>query len=70
MFNEGGSISPAWTDTNAYSAHFNATLTFPVYRGLGFNIGASDDYLNNAPATFKKNSSNFTTGITYTFKQP
>ena len=68
VFNEFASISPAWNNTNAYSAHANASLGFPVYRGIGFNLGAVDDYLNNAPAGFKKNSTQFTTGITYTVK--
>ena len=68
VFNEFASVSPAWNNTNAYSAHANANLGFPVYKGFGFNIGAVDDYLNNAPAGFKKNSTQFTTGITYTIK--
>ncbi len=68
VFNEFGSVSPSWNDTNDYSAHVNASLGFPVYKGLGFNVGGVDDYLNNAPAGFKKNSTQFTTGVTYTIK--
>ena len=68
VFNEFGSITPSYNDTNAYSAHVNATLGFPVYKGIGFNIGAVDDYLNDAPAGFKKNSTQFTTNVTYTIK--
>ena len=68
LFNEFASISPAWNNTNAYSAHGTATLTFPVYKGFAFNIGAADDYLNNAPAGSKKNSVQFTSGITYLIK--
>ena len=68
VFNEFGSISPSWNNTNAYSAHVNASLGFPVYKGLGFSIGGVDDYLNNAPAGSKKNSTQFTTGLTYTIK--
>ena len=68
VFNEFASISPSWTSTDDYSAHVNASLGFPVFKGLGFNIGGVDDYLNNAPAGFKKNSTQFITGITYTIK--
>ena len=68
VFNDFASISPSWNNTADYSAHVNAALIFPVYRNFAFNIGAVDDYLNNAPTGFKKNSTQFTTGITYTIK--
>ena len=68
VLNEFGSISPAYNDLQAYSAHVNASLGFPVYKGLGFNIGGVDDYLNNAPLGSKKNSVQFTTNLTYTIK--
>jgi hypothetical protein len=75
VFNEFSSVSPAWsqsnnspTQPNAYSAHANANFVFPVYKGFAFNIGAVDDYINNAPLGSKKNSTQYTTGITYTIK--
>ena len=75
VLNEFGSISPSWhqsnmsaTQPNAYSAHVNGTLGFPVYKGLGFNLGAVDDYVNNAPAGSRRNTSQFTTGLTYTLE--
>ena len=68
VLNEFGSISPAWNDSSAYSAHVNASLGFPVFKGFGFNLGAVDDYLNNAPAGSKKNSVQYTTNLTYTIK--
>ena len=68
VLNEFASLSPSWNVENAYSAHANANLVFPVYKGLGFNLGGVDDYLNNAPLGSKKNSVQFTTGITYAFK--
>ena len=75
VLNEFGSISPSWfqsnmsaTQPNAYSAHINATLGFPVYKGIGFNFGVVDDYVNNAPAGSKRNTSQFTTNLTYTIK--
>ena len=68
VFNEFGSITPSWNISADYSAHVNAALVFPVYKGFAFNVGAVDDYLNNAPAGSNKNSSQFSTGITYTIK--
>lgn len=75
VLNEFGSISPAWhqsnssaTQPNAYSAHVNASLGFPVFKGLGFSLGAVDDYLNNAPVGSKRNSVQYTTNLTYTLK--
>lgn len=68
VLNEFGSISPAWNDLSAYSAHVNVNLGFPVYKGLGFSLGAVDDYLNNAPFGSKRNSTQFLTGLTYTIQ--
>jgi len=75
VFNELGTISPAWSQTitsatqpNAFSAHVQGSLVFPVYKGLGFNIGAVDDFINNAPLGSKQNSTQFTLGITYVIK--
>lgn len=68
VFTEFGSISPSWNNTRAYSAHVNAALGFPIYRGIGFSIGAVDDYLNDAPIGTQKNTTQFTSGITYTIK--
>lgn len=68
LFNEFASVSPAWNNINAYSAHGTASLTFPVHKGFAFNVGAADDYLNNAPVGSKKNSVQFTSGMTYLIK--
>ena len=68
IFTEFGSISPAWNNTQAYSAHVNAAFGFPVWKGLGFSLSGIDDYLNNAPLGSKKNSTQFITGVTYTIK--
>ncbi|HLJ14859.1 MAG TPA: DUF481 domain-containing protein [Bryobacteraceae bacterium] len=67
LLNEQAGITPAWNDTSAYSAFSSAGLTFPVYHRLGFTLGALDDFLNNPPPGFKKNSFQFTAGATYSF---
>lgn len=66
VFNEFGSVSPSWNNTRALSSHASANLIFPIYKDLGFNLGAVDDFLNDAPSPFKKNTTQFTTGIVYT----
>jgi hypothetical protein len=66
VFDQLGSFTPSYNVPSAYSAHVQGNLIFPVYRGFAFNIGAVDDFLNNAPIGSNKNSSQFTTGITYT----
>ena len=68
VFTEFGSITPTFNIPSDYSAHVNAALGFPVYKGFAFSITGVDDYLNNAPAGSKKNSTQFTTGVTYTIK--
>jgi hypothetical protein len=67
LLNEQAGITPAWTDTSAYSAFASAALTFPVYRHFGLTLGALDNFLNIPPPGFKKNSFQFTAGATYSF---
>ena len=37
----------------------------PVYKRLSFTVGTIDTFLNDPPPGFKKNSFQFTTGVTY-----
>ena len=67
LLNEQAGITPAWNDTSAYSAFVSAALTFPVYHRFGLTLGALDNFLNNPPPGFKKNSFQFTAGATYSF---
>jgi hypothetical protein len=64
--NQQLSASPAWTNTRAYSAYGSVGITLPVYKRFGFNANVIDSFLNNPPPTFKKNSVQFTTGLSYT----
>lgn len=68
VFNEGAVITPAFNQTNAWSATATAGLLFPVYKRLGFSLGALDDFLNDPAVGSKKNSFQFTAGVTYTLK--
>ena len=67
-FNQGAMITPAFNQTNAYSAEATAGLAFPVYKRFGFSLGTLDDFLNDPAAGSKKNSFQFTAGVTYTLK--
>jgi uncharacterized protein DUF481 len=68
QLNEGASFTPAWNDTSAYSALGSLGLTFPVYHHFGFTLAVLDNFLNNPPPGFKKNSLQVTAGLTYTLQ--
>ena len=61
-------ITPAFNQTNAWSAVGTTGLVFPVYKQFSFSVGALDDFLNDPAAGSKKNSFQFTAGVTYTLK--
>jgi hypothetical protein len=58
--------TPAWNNTNAYSAAGSLMLTVPVYKQLGATTGVIETFLNDPPPGFKKNSLQATMGLTYT----
>jgi hypothetical protein len=68
LLTEAGALTQPWNDTSAYSAVGNVALTLPVYHRLGLTLAALDNFLNNPPPGFKKNSFQFTAGITYSFQ--
>jgi hypothetical protein len=68
IFNQGLVVTPSFNTPSAYSALATAGLTFPVYKRLGFNLSALDDFLNDPAFGSKKNSFEFSAGITYTLK--
>lgn len=72
VFNEAGTILPAFNtpagQPSAWSAQIIAGLLFPVYKNLGFTLGSQDNFVNNPPFGYKKNTFQFTAGVTYTIK--
>ena len=64
-FNQGISVSPSWNDRNAYSANATAGMVFPIYKGFGFTVNAINSYLNDPPPGFRKNSFQFSSGLSY-----
>ena len=61
-------FTPTWTLLRAYSAVAGASVSVPVFKRLGYTTAISDNFLNNPPLGFKKNSFQLTTGLTYTLK--
>ena len=59
---------PAYNTPRAYSASETNVLTFPTYKNLGFSVGTIDTYLNDPPPSTKRNSFQFTMGLSYAFK--
>jgi hypothetical protein len=68
VFNQGAVVTPAFNEADAYSALFNAGLIFPVYKSFSFTLAALDNFLNDPAFGSKKNTFQFTGGLTYTFK--
>jgi hypothetical protein len=66
VFNQSLVVTPAFNTPKAYSALATAGLTFPVYKRLGFSLSALDDFLNDPAFGSKKNSFQFSAGLTYT----
>ncbi|WP_158749253.1 DUF481 domain-containing protein [Acidobacterium sp. S8] len=68
VFNQQVSYIPAYNYVRAYSASESNTLLLPFYKSLSFTIGTNDSYLNDPPPAeppTKRNSFQFTTGVTY-----
>jgi len=68
VFTEQLAATPAWNNTNASSATGSASLTIPARKRLSLNLGVLDTFLNDPPPGFKKNSLQFTTGLSYALK--
>jgi Protein of unknown function, DUF481 len=68
LFLQQISVTPAWSILNDYSAAASGSVAVPVYKRFAFTTSVSDTFLNNPPPTFKKNSFQLTTGLTYTLK--
>jgi hypothetical protein len=68
VFNEQISATPAWNNTAAYSATGTAGLTLPVHKRFSLAITSLDTFLNDPPPGFKKNSFQFTTGLSYALR--
>jgi hypothetical protein len=62
---------PAWNQLHAYSMTETDVLSLPAYKNFSFTLGTLDSYLNDVPLTYpatKRNSFQFTAGVTYNIK--
>ena len=70
-YTQGIAYIPAYNDMQAYSANETNTFSFPAYKRLSFSLGTMDSYLNDPPVSLpptKRNSFQFTMGLTYAIK--
>ncbi|HEY0794468.1 MAG TPA: DUF481 domain-containing protein [Acidisarcina sp.] len=71
VLTEQGSYLPAYNNMHDYSANETSNIGFPLYKRLSFSVGSVDTYLNDPPAAIypaapnKRNSFQFTTGVSY-----
>lgn len=71
LFKQQVSWIPAYNNPYAYSAGEKNSVTMPFFKSLAFSVGTIDSYLNNPPPASpptKRNSFEFTTGLTYVIK--
>jgi len=59
------SVVPSFNQTSDYTANFLANLGVPVAKKFNITFGVVDNYLNNPPPGFQKNSFQFVTNIAY-----
>ncbi len=68
---QGLQFIPAYNNPRAYSANETDTFALPAYKSLAFSLGTIDSYLNDPPSSLpptKRNSFQFTMGLTYAIK--
>ena len=68
VFNEHVLVTPALNVSKAWTAEAGAGMAVPVYKRFSFSTAILDNFLNDPPPGFKKNSFQFTMGLTYALK--
>jgi len=68
LINQDLSVVEPVNQPSDYTAAGSLRFTLPVYKRLSLTAGAVDNLLNDPPPGFKKNSFQFTTGVSYTLK--
>jgi Protein of unknown function, DUF481 len=61
-------VTPAWNEMSAWMTTGEASFNAPVYKRFSFTLGVLDNFLNDPPPGFRKNSFQATTGLTYSLK--
>jgi hypothetical protein len=65
VFTENADVLPAFNNAKAYSANATAGLAMPMWKQFNLSFTATDNFLNNPPIGYKKNSFQFVLGVTY-----
>jgi hypothetical protein len=68
LFTQQLSATPTWNELSAWGTQGSAALTVPLYKKLNFSISTLDNFINNPPPGFRKNSFQATTGLTYSLR--
>jgi hypothetical protein len=73
VFTQFATVSPAFNNLNATAASAGVNLAAPLYKRFSLSASAVDNFINNpgfiSPGIpSKKNSFQFTTGLTYTLR--
>lgn len=68
LFLQNLTFTPAWNEMHAWVAMAGASFTAPVYKRLSFNVTLLNNFLNDPPPGFKKNSLQAATGLTYVLR--
>ncbi len=62
---ESLAITPAWNNTRAYSANGSLIVMIPIAKHVSVNLSSADTFLNDPSPGFRKNSFQFSTGLSY-----
>jgi hypothetical protein len=68
IFTETANVLPAFNNVNDYSYNLTAGLAIPVFKRFSASITTIDNFLNDPPNGYNKNSYQFITGVTYTIR--
>ena len=68
VFFEQAGVRPAWNSLENTFGGFVMSLTVPVYHRIGLNVSSFDNYVNNPPPGFQKNTFQLTVGVNYALK--
>jgi len=68
LINEDLSVVEPVNHPSDYTGQASLRFTMPVYKRLNLTAGTVDNFLNDPPPGFRKNSFQITTGVTYTLK--
>jgi hypothetical protein len=66
VFTQTANVLPAFNNANDYSYNLTAALAIPVFKRFSASISTIDNFLNDPPVGYNKNSYQFITGVTYT----